>query len=149
MLRVSARRVGEPAALKNDLLFWRSRDTGTQDWKVVLLRKESKKFGQFCEVKLVPRELSNGDGMAMGVTVLDGVVSEAGEGDEELDIERVGVIVELVAESVEGGLNVDVELFKSPLYCRRSITTLGNGGGSRRSEEICPLLSSRLNSEVS
>jgi hypothetical protein len=36
--RVSDMRVGERAALKKDLLFCRSRDTGTQDWKVLSLR---------------------------------------------------------------------------------------------------------------
>jgi hypothetical protein len=73
-LRVSSRRTGDRAALKNDLLFWRSRDTGTQDWKVVLLRNELKKSGQACEVKLLPRELSNGDGRAVGTIVLEGIV---------------------------------------------------------------------------
>jgi len=75
--RVSARRTGERAALKNDLLFWRSRDTGTQDWKVVLLRNELKKSGQDSEVKLLPRELSNGDGRAVGTIVPESVVSVA------------------------------------------------------------------------
>ena len=56
--------------------------------------------------------------------------------------------VEMVVEGVgvaKGIVEVDVELLNSPLSCRRSITALGNGGGSRRSKRICPLLSSRLN----
>jgi hypothetical protein len=73
MSRVSAMRTGERAALKNDLLFRRSRETGTHAWKVELLRNELKKSGQVCDVKLLPRELSNGDGMGVG-TMLTEVV---------------------------------------------------------------------------
>jgi hypothetical protein len=36
--RVSAMTAGDRAGLKKDLLFCRSRDTGTQDWKVLSLR---------------------------------------------------------------------------------------------------------------
>ena len=75
--RVSSRTMGERAALKNDLLFWSSRDNGTQDWKVSFLRKELKKSGQACEVKLLPSELSNADGRAVGTVVPEGVVSVA------------------------------------------------------------------------
>ena len=76
-LSVSSRMTGERAALKKDLLFWRSRDTGTQDRKVLLLRNELKKSGQACDVKLLPRELSNGDGRAVGTRVPEGVASVA------------------------------------------------------------------------
>ena len=131
----------------------------------MLLRKELKKLGHASEVKLLPRELSNGEGRAAGTMVSEGVASVAvgfrdiadvGEGDgEELETEFVvfavvdAVAVEGAVEEAEGALEVDVELLESPLSCRRSITALGNGGGSRRSKKICPLLSSRLNSGVS
>ena len=88
-MRVSVITPGERAALKNDLLFCRRRETGTQARKVVLLRKESKKSGQACEVKLLPRELSNGDGRADGAMVPEGVVPVAvGFRDNAVTIEE-------------------------------------------------------------
>ncbi len=42
-----------------------------------MLRKESKKSGHACEVKLLPRELSNGDGRADATMVPEGVVPVA------------------------------------------------------------------------
>jgi hypothetical protein len=58
-------------------------------------------------------------------------------------------IVELRPGEAEDVVDMDVELLELSFSCRRSITTLGNRGGSRLSKKICPLLSSRLNSEVS
>ena len=46
VFRVSASRTGDCVALKKELLFWRSSDIGTHDWKVVLLRNVLKKSGQ-------------------------------------------------------------------------------------------------------
>jgi len=87
-LRVSVITPGERAALKNDLLVCRSRETGTQARKVVLLRKESKKSGHACEVKLLPRELSNGDGRADATTVPEGVVPVAVGFRDDADAEE-------------------------------------------------------------
>jgi hypothetical protein len=88
-LRVSVISPGERAALKNDLLFCRSRETGTQARNVVLLRNESKKSGQACVVKLLPRELSNGDGRADGTMVPEGMVPLAvGFRDNVVDVEE-------------------------------------------------------------
>jgi hypothetical protein len=162
-LRVSVISAGERAALKNDLLFCRSRETGIHAWKVVLLRKESKKSGHACEVKLLPRELSNGDGRADATTVLEGVVpvvegfrdnADVEEWEEKPDLESETVAFEVPedtavkvgVEVAEGVLSVDVELLELTLSCRRWIEALGSGGGSRRSKVISPLLSSSLNS---
>ena len=89
MSRVSAMRTGERAAPKNDLLFRRSSETGTHVWKVALLRNELKKSGQDCDVKLLPRELSNGDGMGVATMLIEvfmlvvvvPVVVAVGDGD--------------------------------------------------------------------
>ena len=44
---------------------------------MAFLRKELKKSGQACDEKLLPSELSNGDGRAVGTVVPEGVVSVA------------------------------------------------------------------------
>lgn len=49
-----------------------------------------KKSGQACDVKLLPRELSNGDGMGVATTVTEGVVPVVvAVGDEDtLDVDK-------------------------------------------------------------
>jgi hypothetical protein len=94
------------------LLFWRRRETGVQDLKVELLRKELKKSGQLWAVKLLPREVSKGTGIGVVMTVADGEVTvpvveladsdatdvpeigvgddESGDDDSETDVVEVG-----------------------------------------------------------
>jgi hypothetical protein len=105
-------------------------------------------------VKLLPRELSNGDGMGVATMVTEGVVPvvvAVGDRDTSDVDEREAEEPDCEAEEAEDEDEVDagVEVLELPLSCRRSIAALGNGGGSRLSKKICPLLSNRLNSEVS
>jgi hypothetical protein len=117
---------------------------------VELLRKELKKTGQVSDVKLLPRELSNGDGMGVATMVTEGLVPlvvAVGDRDtsdaEELGFEAEDVVAELledvsadVSEEAEDEVGADVELLELPLSCRRPITALGSGGGSRLSKKI-------------
>ena len=48
-----------------------------------------------------------------------------------------------------GEVEACVDVLELPSSRRRPSTALGNGGGSRVSRRMCPLLSSRLNNEVS
>jgi hypothetical protein len=54
-----------------------------------------------------------------------------------------------VSKEAEEEVEACVEVLELPSSCRRPIPALGNGGGSRVSKRMCPLLSSRLNSEAS
>lgn len=143
VLRVSARRVAERTARKNELEFWSRRETGTQDWKVEFWRKEAKKLGQLAEVKLLPREVSKGEGRADGARVPEGTVSvtvgvmdTAGcAEDGALELETGTTMFVLVEEVVgEEASAVDVGLLESLLSWRCLTMALGNGGGSRRSK---------------
>ncbi len=64
----------------------------------MLLRKVLKKSGQLCEVKFVPRDVSNGEGNAVGAIVLEGMVSVAvglrdvAEREDELALEAVALV---------------------------------------------------------
>jgi hypothetical protein len=68
--------VGFLIVRKNEDDVWRSSDTGVQLLKVAFERKVVKKSGHVGEVKLFPRELSNGDGSVVVITVTDGSMME-------------------------------------------------------------------------
>jgi hypothetical protein len=59
-------------ARKKALLFCSSREIGTQDVNVLLLRNVLKKVGQEVEVKLLPRDVSKGVGIVVVIIVVDG-----------------------------------------------------------------------------
>ena len=62
----------ERSAWKNDRLFWSNRDTGAQDLNVELDKNVSKNVGHDVEVKLVPKDESNGTGRGVVTTVTEG-----------------------------------------------------------------------------
>lgn len=87
-------------------------------------------------MKLLPRELSNGDGRADGTMVPEGVVPVAvgfrdravdGEEGEKLELETETVAFEVPEDITvkvgvavaEGVLSADVELLEFTLSCRR------------------------------
>lgn len=123
-----------------------------------------KKSGHACEVKLLPRELSKGDGMGAAMAVPEGLVPvavgereviEVGELDakEELETEDVAAVLlmSVAVDRSDDAVDVgegDVELGESTLSCRRWSSAVGTGGGSRWSQRIWPLLSNCLNSAV-
>jgi hypothetical protein len=106
--RVSLRRVASRSAWKKELLFWRRRETGVQDLKVELLRKVLKKSGQLWAVKLLPREVSNGTGIGVVMTVADGEVAvlvvELADSDAT-DVPEIEVVDD---ESVDDDSETDV-----------------------------------------
>lgn len=159
--RVRERSRGDRDARKNELLFCRSSERGVQARKVALFRNVLKKFGQASDVKLLPSDVSNGEGRGDGAAVPEGaiamtsmllvsvgvaealevgvilVVAEAGVSDNESDACSVVDSMEELVTIVANG---------SPLSCRIANTAVGTGGGSRRSMCIFPLLASFLKS---
>ena len=122
-------------------------DTGVQDRKVLLERKLVKKVGQDVEVKLLPREVSKGDGRGVVMTVVEGAVSkvvvEVGSGDvleDGMDIEVAVVVTEVSSDedaevdAAAGGLLVLVD---SSRTWRLSRPTTGSGLASKCISPLC------------
>jgi hypothetical protein len=127
MSRVSERRVASRSAWKKELLFWRRSEIGEQERKVLFARKEVKKSGQDCEVKLLPREVSNGTGRGVvitegvGVVVVEPAESEVEDGEGEYVIE-----VEEETELMSTTATLDVLLSSCRFWILR-----GAAGGCR------------------
>jgi len=131
--RVWVRRVVERSARKNEFEFCRRSDTGTQDWNVALLRKLEKKVGQDEVVKLVPIEVSNGEGRGVVTTVTEGLI-EVETAVPEIAVEvsvamanEVAAAEEVVEEEedvVEAAPESDVEVASSMLVATLVGTTL-------------------------
>ena len=125
---VEARKAGERWARKKEALFCRRRERGAHERNVLLERKVVKKAGQELEVKLLPREVSKGEGSGVVITVVDGTVArlvvvvafDVGEADEE---GMVMVVDTEVAEVDEDALDVEDE---SCPTCRRSSSGTGS-----------------------
>ena len=133
---MALRRDAERMAWKNDEEVWRRRDTGVQLRKVELERKFVKKAGQEAEVKLLPIEVSNGDGSGVVMTVIEGEESEDVEVGvsvsalEDSDVEDEDSAVEDVEGSEEvdvGSAASDEELVLSKRSCLRSSHLRGGG----------------------
>jgi len=90
--RVWERRVEERIARKNEALFWRRSEAGTQDRKVVLDKNVVKKVGQEGTVKLLPREVSKGEGSGVVMTVIEANV-EVERVEEEDSLARLSKAV--------------------------------------------------------
>ena len=103
-----------------------------QDRKVLLERKVVKKAGQDVEVKLLPREVSNGEGRGVVTTVVEVataklvvvVALEDAEADEDIILEVDSETAEEVAVEVEVGAEL-VGIEVSCPTCRLSSSTSG------------------------
>jgi hypothetical protein len=119
-------------ARKNEVDVWRRSDTGVQLLKVELERKVVKKSGHVCEVKLLPIELSNGDGRGVVITVTDGsmvdcVVVGVSVSLED-DASEVDVDAWAVEESAVELLELEIsEKSSSSVSCRRCSQLSGWG----------------------
>lgn len=93
--------------------FWRKRETGRQDWNVVLLRKLEKNRGHEGLVKLLPRDVSNAEGRDVVTTVTEGRVvpdTVVGVADVSSSVEDLAVVVgfaEFAVSVVEAAESAD------------------------------------------
>lgn len=117
---------------------------GTQDWKVELARNVEKKDGQEDCVKLLPREVSNGEGSGVVTTVMEGdieVDTTVGERLVSVSVAIAGAeVVPAAAETVVGTTSSS---------CRFCMYTSRLEGGSERSMWISPLASRSLKNDDS
>ena len=93
---------GERDARKNELEFRSRRDRGVQSLKVWLLRKLLKNVGQDGAVKLLPKDVSKGDGIAVWVSVPVPVPEL-----ESVDVGVADVEVALLLVELEAGAEAD------------------------------------------
>ena len=93
--RVAESREGDRMARKKEDDVCSISETGVQLRKVELERKVVKKPGQEAAVKLLPTEVSNGEGRGVAMTVMEGAESEEVDvggsfSDEDSDVEADG-----------------------------------------------------------
>jgi hypothetical protein len=100
VLRVAVRREGDRMTWKNDEDVWRRSETGVQLRNVELERNLVKKEGHEAAVKLLPNELSKGNGSGVVMTVTDGAVP---------DVVEVEVALWLSFEEDDGDIVVEAE----------------------------------------
>ena len=151
---VSLRRVGSCSARKKAAEVCRSNDTGMQDLNCASARKELKKLGHACEVKLLPIEVSNGEGMGVGMTVTDAWVAgvlvfvalnvDWWSVEIELANEVIDTASLLVVEDDESVAKVAEADDSVELSCRSSIRLCDGLGGSLTSKCMSPSRSSCL-----
>lgn len=138
--RVSERRLGSRSARKNELLFCSNKETGMQARKSGLDRNMVKKLGQDWDVKLLPREVSKGEGKGVGMILTVGLVDFVSVG-EDVECEFSDVEEDAVARLAE---DIEANVSGDSLSCRSS-SLIGVGvGGSRVSMWMRPSLSSSL-----
>ena len=132
---------------------------GTQDWKVALARKVEKNDGQDDWVKLLPREVSNGEGSGVVTTVMEGDIEVDTTVGERFVFVSVAIAgAEVVSAAADDGAEVmdDDDASSETVVgttlsssCRLGMYTSRLEGGSERSMWISPLASSSLKNDDS
>ena len=139
---VAPRREAERMARKKEEDVWRRSETGVQLRMVELERKLVKKDGQEGAVKLLPTEVSNGEGSGVVMTVTEAMESEDVVGVSVFMVEDTDVDAEDGCKHADvGAAGPDADLVDSRSSCLRS---RGPEGGDLVSTCISPLNSSSL-----
>ena len=127
MSRVLVRREPERRARMKLLEVCRRREMGVQERKVLLERKVLKNLEQVGAVKLLPREVSKGEGIGAVISVMEGegledvvVGASVEEEDEDEGVSVAEEASEEASEEVEVVEAIVVEEVVSETSCRRS-----------------------------